>query len=563
MSADPILTAVIQRKLVAIAEEMATTLLRTTRSALLSQAGDLGTAVLGADGELLAGAEYVPVLALSLKYTCESVARQFAGELHPGDVILHNDVFSGGAQTNDVGVLVPVFVDGELLAWVATRGHQLDIGGPVPGGANPLARDVYQEALQISAVKVVDRGSFRPDVWNLIFTNIRARETVEADMRAQIGACGVGARELTSLVDQYGVERFGAYCSEMLSAGENMMRSRIAAVPDGIYRGSSVVNDDARGHVEHFEIVVTITVADDELTVDYTGSSVQAPGYTNAPAASSGSATMTALFGLLAPDIPHNDGVLRPVRLVLPEGSIVNPRPPAATFYGNFMAVHIYEAVMDAMRSAMPDQVTAGWNRAYDIRTSGRDPRTGHDYNDIHFLGIKGGSGALAGSDGYSQGSPVFAPALRTEDYEISELQHPHFLIRHEYLTDSAGAGQWRGGLGVVYECRIDADQFHAVTQGDGLIEGAHGINGGLAGTANRIEVITPDGVGRTAHAMQIFSELPAGTVIRQHTGGGGGYGNPRHRDHDLVRADVADGLVSARAAHRLYGLRIEQRADE
>ena len=170
---DPILTAVVQRKLHAIAEEMAITLLRSTRSALLNQAGDLGTSVFDAQGRVLAGAEYIPIIALSLRMACESVREFFGEDIHPGDVILHNDVFSGGLQNSDTGVIVPVFLRDELVGWVGCKGHLVDIGGPVAGGCNPLATEVWQEAFRIPPVKVIERDIFRKDVWNLIFANVR------------------------------------------------------------------------------------------------------------------------------------------------------------------------------------------------------------------------------------------------------------------------------------------------------------------------------------------------------------------------------------------------------
>lgn len=552
---DPIVTTIVQRKLEAIAEEIADTLLRTTRSSLLSQAGDLGCAVLGPKGELLAGAEHVPILALSLGFTCEAVVGRFGDDIGPGDVFMHNDVFSGSPQNSDAGILIPVFRDSALVAWVASRGHQLDIGGPVPGGCNPLATEVWQEALRIPPVKVVEDGVMRTDVWNLVFANIRARETVEADMLAQIGACRVGARELGAFIDKYGAEAFTTHCGAMLAAGERMMRAALSRIPDGTYRGSSVVNTDMWGELEQHDLHVAVTIEGDRLEVDFTGTAPQTKGYANAPLASSSSATTMALFAIVGAEIPHNDGVLRPLTLTIPEGTMLNPRFPAATFYGNFMSVHIYEAIMDALRDAVPAAVGAAWNRAYDIRTAGIDPRHERLYAEIHFLGLKGGTGAVQGLDGYSQGSPVFAPALRTQDYELNEAQHPHFIVRHEYLTDSAGVGEWRGGLGVVYYCQLDGEALVTVTQGDGLLQGARGVHGGGAGTLNQIVLEAPDGRRRELRAMEITPDVAQGTVVHQRSGGGGGYGDPLARNVERVRADVQDALVSVEAARRDYGV--------
>jgi N-methylhydantoinase B len=549
------MTTIVQRRLEAIAEETAVTLLRSTRSPLLNQAGDLGTAILDAEGRLLAGAEYIPIIAMSLRMACAGVREFFGDDVHPGDVILHNDVFSGGLQNNDAGALIPVFDAEELIGWIGCKGHLGDIGGPIAGGCNPNATEVWQEALRIPPVKVYERGTFRPDVWNLIFANVRSRSSIEADVRAQIGACRVGARELAALVHGMGRESFNAHAADLLDASERMMRSAIAEIPDGDYHGSSAINVDADGTLRTFRIEVTASVRGDRLRLDYTGTDPQAGGYTNAPLASSLSATLMALLMMVGPDMPHNEGTFGAVDVHIPEGTILNCRFPAATFYGNFMSVQNSDAVMAALADALPERVTAEWARPYVLRTSGIDPRSGRQYHDIHFLGLKGGAGATYGVDGYNQAAPIFCPQLRTHDYELNEIQDPHFLLKHEYLVDSAGAGRWRGGLGVEYEVRIDAEMITAVTQGDGLRVGARGVHGGRDSICNSMELVRPDGSTHVPRAMEILGGFATGTVVRQRASGGGGYGDPFDRPAELVLDDVRNGFVSLDSADRDYGV--------
>ena len=552
---DPVMTTIVQRRLEAIAEETAVTLLRSTRSPLLNQAGDLGTAILDAEGRLLAGAEYIPIIAMSLRMACAGVREFFGDDIHPGDVILHNDVFSGGLQNNDAGALVPVFDGSDLIGWIGCKGHLGDIGGPVPGGCNPNATEVWQEALRIPPVKVYDRGTFRPDVWNLIFANVRSRSAIEADVRAQIGACRVGAREFATLVTTMGRDSFDRHAADLLQASERMMRTAIAEIPDGDYRGSSAINVDADGTERSLRIEVTASVRGDRLRLDYTGTDPQADGYTNAPLASSLSATLMALLMMVGPDMPHNEGTFGAVDVHIPEGTILNCRFPAATFYGNFMSVQNSDAVMAALADALPEQVTAEWARPYVLRTSGIDTRDGRQYHDIHFLGLKGGAGATFGVDGYSQAAPIFCPQLRTHDYELNEIQDPHFLLKHEYLTDSAGPWRWRGGLGVEYEVRLEAEAITAVTQGDGLRTGARGVHGGGDSICNTMVLVRPDGSVHTPRAMEIVEGVERGTVVRQRASGGGGYGDPFERPVPLVAEDVRNGFVSRESAERDYGV--------
>ncbi len=555
MSVDVFLAAVLQRKLRSIAEEMGVTVLRTTRSPLLNQAGDLGTAIFNSQGEILEQAEYIPIIALSLRLACQHVRKFFGDDIHPGDVILHNDVYYGGLQHADTGVLVPVFHGREIVGWVACKGHQADIGGAVAGGCNPEATEVWQEAFRIPPVKVCDAGRMRHDVWNLIFSNVRLRDVVEADMRALIGACEVGRREVAALVEKVGPAAFTEATGWMMDSAEARMRAEIREIPNGIYRGESSAVFDTKHGREECTIRVTIAVKDEEIELDYSGTDQQNIRYTNAPFASSWSAAVMSLLMLVDPAIPHNDGIVRPIKVKIPEGTFLNPKFPAATFYGNFLSVPNFEAIMKAMSDALPARVSAAWNRPLVARVTGINPATQRWYHDILFLGLKGGSGAVHGMDGYSQAAPVFCPALRTHDYELFEIQDPHVLIKHEYLTDSAGAGQWRGGLGVELVCRLDAVEMIAVTQGDGRDTPAFGLHGGRSGAVNKITLQMPDGSTYEPSAMEIIPRLPAGTMLSQTTGGGGGFGDPAARDIESIARDVRDGIVSGSAAQALYGV--------
>ncbi len=554
MSVDVFLAAVLQRKLRSIAEEMGVTVLRTTRSPLLNQAGDLGTAIFNSQGEILEQAEYIPIIALSLRLACQHVRKFFGDDIHPGDVILHNDVYYGGLQHADTGVLVPVFHDREIVAWVACKGHQADIGGAVAGGCNPEATEVWQEAFRIPPVKVCDAGRTRHDVWNLIFSNVRLRDIVEADMRALMGACEVGRREVAALVEKIGLPAFKEATGWMMDSAEARMRAEIREIPNGIYRGESSAIFDTKHGREECTIRVTIAVKDEEIELDYSGTDQQNIRYTNAPFASSWSAAIMSLLMLVDPAIPHNDGIVRPIKVKIPEGTFLNPKFPAATFYGNFLSVPNFEAIMKAMSEALPARVSAAWNRPLVARVTGINPVTQRWYHDILFLGLKGGSGAVRGMDGYSQAAPVFCPALRTHDYELFEIQDPHVLIKHEYLTNSAGAGEWRGGLGVELVCRLDAVEMIAVTQGDGRDTPAFGLHGGRSGGVNNITLQMPDGSTYEPHAMEIIPTLPAGTTLTQTTGGGGGFGDPSARDIESLASDVRDSIVSGSAAQALYG---------
>ncbi len=555
---DPILLSVLRRRFKSITEEMGLTLLRTTRSPILSEARDFVTGLYDAQGNMLEQTEYIPVLAFALQPVCQRIVEYFGDDLHEGDVILHNDVFSGGNQLADVAVFKPIFFDGQLVAWAACKGHQADIGGAVAGGYNPQAREVWQEGLRIPPVKLYERGKLRRDVWDFVFANIRL-PIVQDDLRAEIGGCTIGERRMRQVFERYGIERVNAHIRALYDATEKQMRAEIRQIPDGVYRGDSVVYYDAIRPDSQMRIVVTVTKRDDEITFDYTGTDPQTPGFVNAPLSTTISGLLLTFLMLVDPDIPHNAGLVRPLHIHVPEGCFLNPRYPAATTFGNTLTGPHSDALFRALAPALPRRVTAAWNRVLACNLVGFDPRFQRRYVDILFLAQKGGSGATLGVDGYDHiGLINCAGGILAQDYEMFELQTPNFLRRHEYWQDSAGAGRWRGGLGVYTEMELRGENNMAVVYGDGVDPEARafGLFGGKAGAANRIEFELPGGEIVTPRVKDKIDLLPPGTVFRQWAGGGGGYGDPRARDPERVRAEVRDGLVSVEQARAEYGLR-------
>ena len=559
---DPFFASVLERRLKAITEEMGLTLLRTTRSPILSEARDFVTGLYDASGRILAQTEYIPILAFALQPACRAVIAAFADDVHPGDVFLHNDVFSGGNQYNDVAVFRPVFADGRLVAWAATKGHQADIGGAQVGGYNPRATEVWQEALRIPALRIVDRGSVRRDVWALLFANVRL-PIVEEDIRAQIGGTVVGERGVQELYRRHGAAVVEAHVEHLLDATERRMRAALARIPDGTYEGESAVFYDAHHEGSRHRIKVTIEARGGLLRLDYTGTDPQTVGFVNAPYASTYSAMLLTVLMLVDPDIPHNEGIVRPISAHVPVGTILNADFPAATGFGNTLAGPHSDAIFRALAPALPDRVCAGWNRQLGMTVTGIDPRRGRRYVDILFLALKGGSGAVQGCDGYDHiGLINTAGGLLAQDYEMFEVQAPHRLRRHEYLVDSAGAGQWRGGLGVETEFEILGDDVVGIEFGDGVDEDARafGLFGGGPGSLNHIEIVRPDGTTVVPRSKDVVA-IPRGSVFRQRAGGGGGFGDPRARPAALVAAEVRDGLISPEAARRDYGVSVDREA--
>ncbi|NWG01565.1 MAG: hydantoinase B/oxoprolinase family protein [Syntrophaceae bacterium] len=562
---DQILVSVLQRRFKSITEEMGLTLLRTTRSPILNEARDFVTGLYDAKGRMLEQTEYIPVLAFALQPVCQYIVEYFGDEIYPGDVILHNDVFTKGNQLADIAVFRPIFYQGELTAWAACKGHQADVGGAVPGGYNPQAREVWQEGLRIPPVKIYEKGILRKDLWNLIFANIRYN-IVEEDIRAEMGGCVVGERGILSLLERHGKEVFHSHIEYLFQSTEKMMRREIEAIPDGIYHGQSYVYYDGFREGSRFKINLTIEVKGSDISFDYTGTDPQTEGFVNAPYGASVSAIILTFLMLVNPEIPHNEGIIRPIHIHIPEGTFLNVRFPGASTFGNSITGPHADAILKALSKALPQRVTAGWNRMLAFAISGKDTRKNTPYVDILFNALKGGSGAIHGVDGYDHiGLINCAGGILAQDPEMFELTTPHLLMKHEYVTDSAGAGQWRGGLGVETIFKIYGEEVTGVTFGDGVDEEARafGLFGGKKGSLNKLELIYPDGQIYTPKSKEVIRGIPKGTIFHEIAGGGGGYGDPLKRLIERILKDVRNGFVSIEKAKEDYGVVIDPKTLE
>lgn len=560
MKIDKILVSIFQRAFRSITDEMSISLTKTTRSPILCEAKDFVTGLYDAKGNMLEQTENLPILSFSLGPVCREIIRQYGNDIHEGDVIIHNDVFSMGNQNNDVAIFKPIFHEDVLVGWSAAKGHQADIGGAVQGGYNPNATEVWQEALRIPAVKLYERGSLRRDVWNLIFANIRL-QMVQEDIKAQIGACTLGERRLKAFVGKYGLEVFEAHKQALFDSTEKMMRAEIRSIPDGVYSGSSMVYYDGKHKGSKFKIVSLITVKGEEITFDFSKSSEQTKGFVNGTYTSTCSAITLTFLQMVNPDIPHNEGMIRPLKYIVPEGTILNASYPAATTFGNHLCPQVADSIFKALGPAVPERITAGWNHLLCSLFTGIHPHTGKKYVDICFLGLKGGSGAMKGYDGYDHIGMIDASGgVLDQDYEMYEQQTPHLLVQHEYLTDSGGAGEWRGGLGTVTKILLRGGDTTMVVFGDGDVEPNYGLFGGKGSVLNKIDLQYPAKHKGPKKYIPLSKDMvhgiPDGTLYTQIAGGGGGYGNPKRRERNRVTEDLKNEVITKKAAQDIYGLK-------
>lgn len=555
---DPITLAVVRGALETAQREMTVTLEKTGRSSVFNLAHDYSNALFDHHPEMILQGQDIPIHLGSLIPAMKAVAEFFGDDIHDGDVIYHNDPAHAGSHIIDCCMYKPVFYQGELVFWTVCKGHLTDIGGPVPAGYNPDAKEIYAEGLRIPPVKLWDKGRRRDDVVNLLLTNMRARRDQEGDLNAQFGACRVGERNLIALLDKYGVETVRACIEELKAMADRHMRSLIAAVPDGVYTGTAVLEDAGHGFGD-MEITATVEISGDACHIAIE-SPPQIPYFINSYAGNSMSGVYLGLmmFAQLPP--PYNEGLYRCVSVNLgAHGTLCNAKEPAP--HANCTTTPM-ETLTDAVRlafeKAAPERVSASWGHASGINIAGRDPRTGEEYVTMVLASIISGAGATQHMDGWHACGPLCCfGALSSGDVELLEYSYPIVIHRYGLMEDSGGAGLHRGGSGTVWEVEPLGHEMTVVAFG----EGRRIATQGAAGARNVLEEpklgrIVIDRHGRTEeHRKNLITTVQPGERVANRNPGGGGYGDPLTRPVAQVVADVRDGLVSVAAARAEYGV--------
>jgi N-methylhydantoinase B len=554
VGADPALTAIIANRLHAIAEHMADTMLRTSRSPVF-QMRDFVTGIFTADGRWTATKDWIPVLAGSMPTALDAVVRRFDGEIADGDVYILNDPYAGNNHPPDVTIVKPVFHAGELAFWTMSKGHHADVGGGGVMGYNPEAVDAWDDAVRIPPVRLYDRGVYQRDVWDLILLNVRMRDFVEGDLHCQIGAVRVGADDLLAMIDKFGLADVDAAIDRHLESAERHMRAEIATFRNGVYRAERLIENGSTVHPEPVRVKLEARVEDERITFDFSGSDPQVPGYANSPLANTTASCHLAVFGLVDPDLGMNGGSTKPIEVIAEPGTIVHSVAPAATTLCTLATCEaIVESIWLALADAVPRGSNAGWGRACNVAQMGVEAATGRPFITVGSFG-GGGSGATLGADGWDGlGTPVAMGGIQTADPEQVELSGPVTVLGFGLEADSAGAGRWRGGLGTWSSFRIEQDDLPCLRWGGGTAPetAPYGLHGGGAGTPNLADLHRADGSSEPI-VVNTIRGVGVGDVVHQRNAGGGGYGDPGRREVDAVLADVRAGLVSVEAAERLY----------
>ena len=546
---DPIETEVLKNALESLVDEMAMTILRTAYSNNLKNSMDFSTALCQPSGELVAQGLTLPLHLGSVPHAMQAIQAAVGADVQPGDVYILNDPYAGGTHLPDIYVVKPVFWQDELACYLVTIAHHADVGGKVAGGNGCDATEIYQEGLRIPPPKLYDAGQPNESLLALIEANVRGPRLVLGDLRAQLAACHVGERRVGAFFERYGVRELSQRFSALLDYTERLARQAISALPDGEYVFTDYLDDDGfdPGPIP---ITAAVRVHGDSLTVDFTGTSPQVRGGINSPIPFTQSAVYACARCLMAEEVPNNQGYFRPIEVIAPAGTIVNPRMPAPVAARGLTGFRIANTVMGALAQLAPDRIPAcevGGDTGVSI--GGYDPE-GNPFVFLEFLiGSWGGKPWGDGTDGLASIVVNFS----NNPTEVVEAELPLRIERYGYVPDTEGPGKYRGGLSLVREYRLLEQEATLQIRSDRRYKTPYGLAGGHAGAPSQ-NTLNPHGEARDLPTKPTLT-IRRNDVFRHRVAGGGGWGNPRERDPASVLADVHDEKLSQQRARDVYGL--------
>lgn len=556
---DPVTLAVVRGSLEQIADEMDLQLIHSAISPIISETNDCANGIFHPEtGETIAQGRYgLPVFLAYMQFTVQKVIElaRAQGGFQPGDMWIMNDPYLGGSHIQDVQLIAPVFVEGELFAVMATTGHWMDMGGNVPGGWAPRATEVHQEGLVIPPIRLYEGGRLNEAIVAMIRANVRLPKEITGDLAAMTNVFTVGHRGIEALVKRYGRAVLTDCLNEMIAYSERQMRSYIADIPDGTYSCEDFIDND--GIVdEPIAVRLAITVRGDRMHFDFTGTGPRSRGPLNMSRNTTLSSCFVAIKHIF-PDVPVNGGTFRPISIHVPEGTLLCAQYPAPC--GGYLDPmgRVIDVVFGALAHALPDKAPAAFFGTIGVvAISGTHPRSNN-----YFVGVfpyPGGYGGTRASDGLVNGTPPQSMA----NFMSLEMSEHRFPLRFDYFRlreDSGGPGMHRGGCGTEYGFTAWSEMLVSVL-GDRVDHAPFGICGGESAQASRVEFCT---AGRhwvpPMRSKQEKEPLTAGDGLRLASPGGGGFGPAIARDLAMVERDLNRGYISQMTAENAYGVVIAE----
>ena len=559
---DPVTLRVVGGAFNAIAKEMAHVLYRMSYSSIIRESEDLGCGIFDMEGNELCESESTPMHIGSLPWYIRGMHKRLLGNIHEGDVIIHNHPYYGASHTPDLAVITPIFQDGVMLGYAACTAHLLDVGGAAPG-INVDVVDVFAEAKLFNAVKLYDRGRRNDEIWQVILDNVRTPDMNASDIEAMMASVELGRERFVALVNKYGADTVMGAANHWMDYSERMLRSEIEKVPDGEYHADGWLDDDGKNRDVPLKVNVTVTVAGSDITIDLTGSAAEVETGFNVPFEGSLVVACNYIIRTLLLDevtfeefIPQNEGIFRPIKVVAPKGTIFNPNFPRACFSRFAQIQRVVDCVIQALAPVIPEKATGGNSASlYFISYSGFVPERQQYW--VYLEVDEGSYGGRFGKDGLDSVDNLVANT-RNNPVEELDMHYPIRNERYELRPDPPAAGQWRGGIGIVRENRFlspgyiscEADRHYEAPVG--VFDGAAGLTGSL--------VVNPGTAREENWPSKVTGQkMAADDLIRITAPSGGGYGDPIKRDPQAVLDDWLDDYITAAMARDVYRVAIDE----
>ena len=556
---DPATFVVIKNSLYAAAEEMKVVLAKTAYSPILKVAGDYSCGIFDISGQMVAQGPDLPIHLGSMPDAVKAVVSAFE-TFEEGDVFIHNDPYFGGSHLPDVNVVSPAFYNDKLIGFACIRAHWPDVGSASPGSYGAVT-EIYGEGLRLPPVKLYSKGFLNKDVDAINFANVRTPDERRGDLGAQIAANRRATERLGALADKYGVDVLVATMAEVLNYSEKMMRTLLARLPDGkstfedFCDGDGVI-DEGDAEDQTFQIKMTVEKTGEHISVDFSGTDDAVSGPMNAPLSVTASGVFCALKTIIDPDglIPPNSGCWRTITVSAPKGCVLNAEFPSPVVYANHEISHrVCDMTFGAVAEFWPNNTMAcSQGTSAVITFGGEDPRNKQRY--VSYETIKGGFGARPNKDGINAIASGISNTMNTP-IEILEMSFPVRVDEYVLVTDSGGAGRFRGGLGASRTWTVLDHKARASACLERTKSAPFGLSGGKPGLAAKIWTEAPNGDKGIAPGKGGF-DIPNGGQIHLRVPGSGGFGDPSERDINAIKEDVLDGYISEEAAETHYGVK-------
>mgnify|MGYP000727002452 FL=1 len=551
LKADPIAAELIRNSLVAATEEMKSVLMRTSYNMIIYEALDFTVGLFDRHGQTLSIGLGLPMFIRGMSDVVKAKLAHWGEEnIHPGDILLTNDAYTTGAHLNHLTFSIPIFHKGRIVAFSTCMAHWQDIGGILNG----VTTDIYAEGLQIPLVKYHQRGVLNEEMRELILMNVRRRDRAAGDLEAQLSACRVGVKHIEEMLNRHGEATWQAALDAIMDHTEAEARAMVKRMPDGVYEAESFMDDDAVDIDQPVPIRVKVIVKGDSMTVDLSRMSPQVKGFFNSGA---GVACAQVAFKCLTlpTDHPINDGNFRPLKVILPKGTVVSALHPAPMRVWMTYPMTLVDTIFKALSQAIPESVIAGHHADLVIaNVNGFHPRDGKLW--IYLGGLIGGGwGAKHNEDGVNVTVCMNDGDTHNGPSEQVENKFPLLVRYYRLREDSGGAGQFRGGLGAEAEV-VALSKVNYQTRIDRVNHPPWGLQGGHSAMGNRVGMRKKDGTLTLYNSGKVNMRLDAGEAYVLHSGGGGGFGDPKKRDKDAVRRDLRLGYISQETARKVYGVK-------